>query len=182
VVSSRGPAPLVGLATSTRCKGFPALMIDILILADDLSGAADCASSCLRSGRKPIVLLDPWADPGDATVVAVDINSRAKSPQEAGAAMAAQVERLLSHQTRILYQKMDSTLRGNWAQRPHACSRQWPRSTGVGRSPSWLLPSSGRSYLSLRPQSPEGDHPRSDGDLGAGEAHATCRTGRLACC
>jgi len=95
-------------------------MLDTLILADDLSGAADCASSCRRAGISPLVLIDPWADPGDATVVAVDINSRAKLPQEAGAAMAAQVQRLLTSETRVLYQKMDSTLRGNWA-RETAC-------------------------------------------------------------
>lgn len=95
-------------------------MIEILILADDLSGAADCAGSCLRDGMDPLVLIDPRAEPDNATVVAVDVDSRAKSPQEAGAAMAAQVERFLSLDTRILYQKMDSTLRGNWA-RETAC-------------------------------------------------------------
>ncbi|HEV2604764.1 MAG TPA: four-carbon acid sugar kinase family protein [Microvirga sp.] len=127
-------------------------MIDILILADDLSGAADCASSCLRSGRKPIVLLDRWADPGDAAVVAVDINSRAKSPQEAGAAMAAQVERLLSHHTRILYQKMDSTLRGNWAQET-ACVLK-AMATIYGRRPLAIVapsfPAAGRTVVGGR--------------------------------
>ncbi|HEX2556446.1 MAG TPA: four-carbon acid sugar kinase family protein [Microvirga sp.] len=90
-------------------------MIDILILADDLSGAADCASACLRDGRSPLVLIDPLADPGDAAVVAVDVDSRARPAPEAGTAMAAQVRRLFRPETRILYQKMDSTLRGNWA-------------------------------------------------------------------
>ena len=96
-------------------------MIDILILADDLSGAADCASACLRAGIDPLVLIDPRADPGGAPVVALDIDSRARPPQEAGLAMAAQVERLLGPDTRILYQKMDSTLRGHWA-RETACA------------------------------------------------------------
>ena len=90
-------------------------MADILILADDLSGAADCAGVCLSAGASPLVLIDPTADQGDAGVIAVDVDSRAKPPLEAGIAMAAAVERLLNSDTKILYQKMDSTLRGSWA-------------------------------------------------------------------
>ncbi len=96
-------------------------MTDTLILADDLSGAADCASACLHTGLSPLVLIDPMAHQGAAAVIAVDLDSRAKPPQDAGLAMARAVERLLSPDTRVLYQKMDSTLRGNWA-RETACA------------------------------------------------------------
>ena len=40
---------------------------------------------------------------------------RALAPCEAGIAMAGAVTRFLRADTRLLYQKMDSTLRGNWA-------------------------------------------------------------------
>jgi D-threonate/D-erythronate kinase len=90
-------------------------MTDTLILADDLSGAADCASACLNGGTPPLVLIDPQGDHSDARAVAIDINSRALAPCEAGIAMAGAVTRFLRADTRLLYQKMDSTLRGNWA-------------------------------------------------------------------
>ena len=96
-------------------------MTSTLILADDLSGAADCASACLHAGRSPLVLIDPLVPQGDADVLAVDLDSRSKTPQEAGVAMANAVERLLSPDIIVLYHKMDSTLRGNWA-RETACA------------------------------------------------------------
>ncbi len=97
-------------------------MTEILILADDLSGAADCASACLSAGEAPLVLIDPKANcGGDATVLAIDVDSRAMQPQEAGIAMAAAVAHFLHPNTRILYLKMDSTLRGHWA-RETACA------------------------------------------------------------
>ena len=96
-------------------------MTDILILADDLSGAADCASACLSAGEAPLVLINPKANCGDATALAIDVDSRAMPPQEAGIAMAAAVAHFLHPNTRILYLKMDSTLRGNWA-RETACA------------------------------------------------------------
>ncbi len=90
-------------------------MTRTLILSDDLSGAADCASACLDAGASPLVLIDRTADPGNAQTLAVDVDSRALSPQEAGVAMAAAVAHFLRPDTWIFYQKMDSTLRGNWA-------------------------------------------------------------------
>lgn len=89
-------------------------MIETLIIADDLTGAADCAVSCATAGANTVVLLDPNADPGGATTVSVDVNSRAMTVQEAGAAVAGAVQQLYSKSTRILYHKIDSTLRGNW--------------------------------------------------------------------
>jgi hypothetical protein len=53
-------------------------MIETLIIADDLTGAADCAVSCATAGADTVVLLDANADPGGATAVSVDVNSRAR--------------------------------------------------------------------------------------------------------
>lgn len=89
-------------------------MIETLIIADDLTGAADCAVSCATAGADTVVLFDAKADPGGATAVSVDVNSRAMAAQEAGAAVTRAVQQLYSKSTRILYQKIDSTLRGNW--------------------------------------------------------------------
>jgi D-threonate/D-erythronate kinase len=89
-------------------------MIETLIIADDLTGAADCAVSCATAGADTVVILDAKADPGGATAVSVDVNSRAMAAQEAGAAVTGAVQQLYSKSTRILYHKIDSTLRGNW--------------------------------------------------------------------
>ncbi|MPR12126.1 four-carbon acid sugar kinase family protein [Microvirga tunisiensis] len=89
-------------------------MIETLIIADDLTGAADCAVSCATAGADTVVLLDAKADPGGATAVSVDVNSRAMTVQEAGAAVTGAAQQLYSKSTRILYHKIDSTLRGNW--------------------------------------------------------------------
>ncbi|MBM1174828.1 four-carbon acid sugar kinase family protein [Microvirga arabica] len=89
-------------------------MIETLIIADDLTGAADCAVSCVTAGAHTVVLLNAKADPGGATAVSVDVNSRAMMAQEAGTAVTGAVQHLYSKSTRILYHKIDSTLRGNW--------------------------------------------------------------------
>ena len=56
-------------------------MIETLIIADDLTGAADCAVSCATAGADTVVLLDAKAAPGGATAVSVDVNSRAMTAQ-----------------------------------------------------------------------------------------------------
>ncbi len=89
-------------------------MIETLIIADDLTGAADCAVSCATAGAHTVVLLNAKADPGGATAVSVDVNSRAMMAQEAGAAVTGAVKHLYGKSTHILYHKIDSTLRGNW--------------------------------------------------------------------
>jgi D-threonate/D-erythronate kinase len=91
-------------------------MPEILILADDLSGAADCAGGCAAAGLDALVLLEA-ASSGEATaaVLAIDLHSRDGSPDEAGRAMARALSLAWDAHTKIIYHKMDSTLRGNWA-------------------------------------------------------------------
>ena len=91
-------------------------MPEILILADDLSGAADCAGGCAAAGLDALVLLEA-ASSGEATaaVLAIDLHSRDASPAEAGRAMARALCLARDAHTKIIYHKMDSTLRGNWA-------------------------------------------------------------------
>jgi len=85
-------------------------------------------------------------------VIAVDNDTRAKPPQDAGIAIAECVKRLLSPATRVLYQKMDSTLRGNWA-RETACALR-AVATMRGRRPLALVapafPAVGRTTVGGR--------------------------------
>jgi uncharacterized protein YgbK (DUF1537 family) len=91
------------------------MMPKILIVADDLSGAADCAVICATRGVETVVLIDAARVPQGAVAVAVDTNSRTMAPDEAGRAAARAIAHLQGRDTHVLYQKIDSTLRGNWA-------------------------------------------------------------------
>jgi uncharacterized protein YgbK (DUF1537 family) len=86
----------------------------ILIIADDLSGAADCAIAFAGAGRSTAVTLNASRSMGAAEVIAVDTDTRRMLPAEAAhctcAAWLAQ-----RGPGRRLYKKIDSTLRGNWA-------------------------------------------------------------------
>ncbi|HEU0060496.1 MAG TPA: four-carbon acid sugar kinase family protein [Hyphomicrobiaceae bacterium] len=91
-------------------------MTKILILADDLSGAADCAGGCAAAGLDTLVLLEAaGARQTTTSVLAIDLNSRDKSPAAAGEAIARTIGQMREPGATILYHKIDSTLRGNWA-------------------------------------------------------------------
>ncbi len=87
-----------------------------LIIADDLSGAADCAIGFAAHGARTVVTLDAAAavEVGGADVVAADVDSRRLAPADAAARnLEAWRSGMAPH--RRLYKKIDSTLRGNWA-------------------------------------------------------------------
>ncbi|HXF60358.1 MAG TPA: four-carbon acid sugar kinase family protein, partial [Caldilineaceae bacterium] len=88
----------------------------LLIIADDLTGAADTTARCHRAGLRSQVLLDPaqWPAAGDqAPVLAIPTDSRHLPPEAA----AARVQEVLSQAPPLpngqWYKKIDSTLRGN---------------------------------------------------------------------
>lgn len=88
----------------------------VLILADDLSGAADCALGFTRAGRRADVLLHAGAglSAEEGEVVAVDTDTRPlAAPVAAERSLAAC--RALHEPGQRLYKKIDSTLRGPWA-------------------------------------------------------------------
>lgn len=86
----------------------------ILIIADDLSGAADCAIGFASAGLQTVVTLDPLHDKADAQVIAADTDTRRLTPAQAAERTLAAYKAL--HQPgQRLYKKIDSTLRGNWA-------------------------------------------------------------------
>jgi 2-keto-3-deoxygluconate transporter len=81
----------------------------VLILADDLAGAADGAAAC---GEALVVLRDGEA--GDAEVIAIDANTRCLGAEEASREMRRLVQRY-ARGGRVLFKKVDSTLRGHVA-------------------------------------------------------------------
>lgn len=83
----------------------------LLIIADDLSGAADCAAGFAM--RLPTAVLLNATD-SDAAVLAIDVDSRRLAAQAAAAANSA-VLTDARFAGRALYKKIDSTLRGNVA-------------------------------------------------------------------
>lgn len=89
--------------------------MEYLILADDLTGAADCALAFTQSGHRADVLLDlPAAPRAQADVVlAIDLDTRHLPPAEAAARTVAAHGALDAGHP--LYKKIDSTLRGPWA-------------------------------------------------------------------
>ncbi|GAB0117744.1 four-carbon acid sugar kinase family protein [Acidisoma sp. 7E03] len=79
-----------------------------LILADDLTGACDCAVAFATRGRRASVT---WGGETAAPVMAVDMDSRRLSAASARTRMRAQLERRPPGD-RNLYKKVDSTWRG----------------------------------------------------------------------
>lgn len=83
-----------------------------LILADDLTGAADCAIAFARRGLAAGV---SWGEGVDAdaqpAVFSYDADSRGMSAEQAAARHRQLLERLFAPD-RVLFKKIDSTLRG----------------------------------------------------------------------
>ena len=79
-----------------------------LIVADDLTGAADCAAQALRHGLTAAVALRPGAGV-DADVLALDLDTRNGGARAAYAATRDAV----SGGAPLLYVKLDSLLRGH---------------------------------------------------------------------
>ena len=106
--------------------GLPALRV--LILADDLTGAADCAAAFLPSSTEVVVALDERVRLR-APVLAIDLDTRNLSEEAA----CARVERAFSgrraREADILFKKVDSTLRGHVAAELSAARR----ALGTGR-------------------------------------------------
>lgn len=88
--------------------------MDVAIVADDLTGAADTAVEFAGSGRRVHVALNTAAGE-QAAVVAVDTDSRERKAEEAAGRVAEAVLALAARDPRRWFKKMDSTLRGNVA-------------------------------------------------------------------
>ncbi len=147
-----------------------------LILADDLTGAADCAIAFAKGGLETVVA---WGQgqAGEPPVLSIDVDSRRL---DAGAAAERQRLALAAHWrpgTR-LYKKIDSTLRGQPAAELAA---QWRALAAGGSAPLAVVapafPATGRVTLGGRVMVDDHrleatalwarDHTYADGDLAA---------------
>jgi len=97
----------------------------VLALADDLTGALETGAKFAAAGVEAVVSAEPEGAP-DAPVVVLDTETR----HLAAGAAAERVERLVRAAreagARFLYQKTDSTLRGNIGAELGAVARGWP--------------------------------------------------------
>ncbi|HEV2485869.1 MAG TPA: four-carbon acid sugar kinase family protein [Terracidiphilus sp.] len=87
----------------------------MLILADDLSGAADCGVAFVGAGLNTVVALKEPAGDVTADVLSLDADTRRMDPGAAALAVGRIVRNYSSSQDPLLYKKIDSTLRGNVA-------------------------------------------------------------------
>ncbi len=85
----------------------------LLILADDLTGAADCAAVCRKAGLPATIFLSPPEPPLPPGVVALTTDSRHLPPAEAAQRVSDVVARFAALPDMRWYKKIDSTLRGN---------------------------------------------------------------------
>lgn len=90
----------------------------LLIIADDLSGAADCTAGAVRAGLVTQVTLGHApaenAVAHEVQVWSIDTDTRRLQPTDA-AKINAEILRRCRKPGQLLYKKIDSTLRGNFA-------------------------------------------------------------------
>jgi D-threonate/D-erythronate kinase len=85
----------------------------ILMIADDLSGAADCAASCAVQGLRTVVQLSEAPSSEPAQVLAIDAATRSMSADRAAATVGRIVAMYEHTSGRVLFKKLDSLLRGH---------------------------------------------------------------------
>ena len=125
-------------------RGAPA----ILILADDLSGAADCGIACAEAGLETVVALRPGRAGPHAGALAIDADTRTMSAEAA----AEITERLALTYGRnedcLVFKKIDSTLRGHLGPELGAvlrAVRTWKRDAIIILAPAF--PALGRTTV-----------------------------------
>src|SRR5579863_1011211 len=85
----------------------------IVMICDDLSGAADCGVSCAVQGLRTVVQLSA-ASPSDAAqVLAIDAATRSMEAAGAAATVGRMVATYQHAPGRVLFKKLDSLLRGH---------------------------------------------------------------------
>ncbi len=88
----------------------------LLVLADDLTGAADCAARCFTAGMPAHILLveaDALPESLGSGATCISADSRHLTAAAAATRVAAIMARLAGVQGVRWYKKIDSTLRGN---------------------------------------------------------------------
>lgn len=88
-------------------------MLSMLIIADDLSGAADCAVVGAVAGLNTIVALGETANEVHSDVLSVDADTRRMQAGPAAEEVGRLVRKYARDEKVLLFKKIDSTLRGN---------------------------------------------------------------------
>ncbi len=88
-------------------------MRDVTIIADDLTGAADTGIAFTLAGLPTYVAFGAAPAPASSRIVAVDTDSRALAAPAAAERVYAAARSAYREETRTIYKKIDSTLRGN---------------------------------------------------------------------
>jgi uncharacterized protein YgbK (DUF1537 family) len=140
-------------------------MTPVLIIADDLSGAADCGIACSCHGLETLVHLEranaASAQPPNLSgvdVVAVDTDTRSLPHREAAAVVADIVRRydrdLNQDEPCLLFKKIDSTLRGPFGAELAAAllarRAAWPQLSRIVVLLAPAFPAQGRTTLHAR--------------------------------
>ncbi|MCS6952172.1 MAG: four-carbon acid sugar kinase family protein [Bryobacterales bacterium] len=86
---------------------------DFGLVADDLTGACDAGVQFAQHGLRTLVWLSGEGPPAGVDVLVLVTEGRALAPEKARAAAKAASERLRRLGHDVLFQKIDSTLRGN---------------------------------------------------------------------
>jgi uncharacterized protein YgbK (DUF1537 family) len=83
-------------------------------LADDLSGALDAAAAFHHAGRPVIIVLSPdeWPAVTADHVIGITTETRNVSSEKAAAVVTSVIQQAQRRGARLLYKKIDSTLRG----------------------------------------------------------------------
>jgi D-threonate/D-erythronate kinase len=132
----------------------------MVVIADDLTGAADCAAPSAAFGHNAVVVLHShqhqqsaaWPD---TDILSIDANCRCLS-SERSAELIAQLVRLCHSRNRacpeyVLYKKIDSTLRGNVAREVaallYARRSLHPANTKLSILMAPALPAHGRTIV-----------------------------------
>jgi uncharacterized protein YgbK (DUF1537 family) len=115
------------------------------IVADDLSGAADCAAAFASPAVPVPVFLGDGGE--DEARLAIDTDSRGMGEAEAISATARVFQRIAGRSPvhDLVYKKIDSTLRGHVGAEIAAALRAAPRFAGALVAPSF--PEQGRSLV-----------------------------------
>ena len=110
------------------------------IVADDLTGAMDSSGYFARQGLDTVVLLEPDFS-STADVLVTNTNSRAEAPGIARERVRHAVRNLSG---RVIYKKIDSTLRGNIGAELEAAMKELPRDKAIVAP---AFPEAGRSTV-----------------------------------
>jgi uncharacterized protein YgbK (DUF1537 family) len=117
----------------------------LVIIADDLTGAADAAAAYGPFAQVSVVL-DPSGDLPTTEVLAIDTDSRHRSPEYAAEAVSAATRAAVASGA-VLYKKIDSTLRGNIATEVAAALRVLSASAPASAMVAPAFPGTGRTVI-----------------------------------